>query len=681
MKLRVIHLLFLALCGLLGSPLAAQQSSKSKSKDRFREKTSPSNVVRVRNVREINSPSSDYSPVFYKDGIVFVSARQKSGAQDRKTQETFFELYYSAFDVTEERWPTPPSKFSLEINSALHEGPVTFDRSYKHMFFTRNNSKRGVQKADASGKVRLKIFEAQRGPYDWSDLRELPFNSDTFSCMHPSLSADGRTLYFASDRPGGYGGADIWKVTRSVDGRSWGEPENLGPEVNSPANEVFPYIHVSGTLFFSSNGHNTLGGLDLFFYEKDENGEYVVTNLGEPFNSTADDLGLILEDDGLRGFFASNRDKGFGKDDIYAFTIEKGIEGVEKPQALPAKIQVLDARTGQPLQNAEIRILKPSDDGFVSNEANFYDISLEPIQDRPNAVSLQLTRKNATDLGNPDLYSNVAGEANTEFYRYRSYFLLVSLPGYETAERLVTPETDEVGTLVFALRDAPVCNRAGGIVLSDQLGVRLPSVTLRFVHQNSGRMEIVRTNLNGEFDLCLPLEGDYLVQVEREGYKPESRSVRIDASQRSYQEIRLRPTEVSAGVDSKVALGSPLREGSVILLDKINYEQGQASLNQSAIRYLDALYDLMQRYPTMEVDLVVHTDTRGNAEDNFELSRERGKYAKTYLVYKGISEKRINVIGKGGSEPRNRCRPGVQCTEEEHRENIRMEVKVRKIGA
>lgn len=681
MKTRLILFFTLALFSLAVAPLAAQQSSKSKSKDRFREKTNPSNVVRVRNVREINSAGSDYSPAFYKDGIVFVSSRQKNGAHDKKTQETFFELYFSPFDATEERWPSLPYKFSLEINSALHEGPVTFNRDYNVMFFTRNNSRRGVQKADASGKVRLKIFEARRGPIDWTDLRELPFNSDTFSCMHPSLSADGRTLYFASDRPGGYGGADIWKVDRSADGRSWGEPENLGPLVNTAANEVFPFIHVSGTLFFASNGHNTLGGLDLFFYDKDDNGEYAVTNLGEPFNSPEDDLGLILEDDGTRGFFASSRDKGFGKDDIWAFTIEKGIEGVEKPEALPAKILVVDARSGLPLQNAEIRILKPSDDGFVTSQQNFYDISLEPIQDRPNAVSLQLVRKNAMDMGDPDLYSNLNGEASTDFYKYRSYFLLVSLPGYQTAERLVTPEKDDVGTLRFALRDAPICNRAGGVVLSDQLGVRLPSVNLRFIHQNTGRMEMVRTNLNGEFDLCLPLEGDYLVQVEREGYKPESRSVRIEANQKSYQEIRLRPTEVSAGADSKIALGSPLREGSIILLDKINYEAGQASLNQSAIRYLDALYDLMQRYPTMEVDLIVHTDTRGNAEDNLELSRERGKNAKNYLSYKGIAEKRINVIGKGGSEPRNRCKAGVPCTEEEHRENMRMEIKVRKIGA
>ncbi len=681
MKTRLILFFTLALFGGLASPLAAQQSSKSKSKDRFREKSNSSNIVRVRNVRDLNSPGADYSPAYYKDGLVYVSTKQKNGARDKNTDQTYSELYYSAFDVTAERWPTPPSKFSLEINSTLNEGPATFNRDFNVMFFTRNNSKRGVQKADKTGIVRLKIFEARRGPIDWMDLRELPFNNDSFSCMHPSLSADGRTLYFASDRPGGYGGTDIWKVARSADGRSWGEPENLGPVVNTDANEAYPFIHSSGTLFFSSKGHNSLGGHDIFFYDKDDNGEYVVTNLGEPFNSTQDDRGFIMEDEGTRGFFASNRDQGFGKDDIYAFTIEKGIEGVEKPEPLPAKILIVDARTGQPLQNAEIRILKPSDDGFVTSQQNFYDITLEPLQDRPNAVSLQLIRKNATDMGDPDLYSNAAGEANTDFYKYRSYFLLVSLPGYQTAERLVTPEKDDVGTLRFALRDAPICNRAGGIVMSDQLGVRLASVNLRFIHQNTGRIEMVRTNLNGEFDLCLPLEGDYLVQVDREGYKPESRSVHIDASQRSYQEIRMRPTEVSAGVDSKVALGAPLREGSVILLDKINYENGQAQLNQSAIRYLDALYDLMQRYPTMEVDLVVHTDTRGNAEDNLELSRERGKNAKTYLTYKGINANRINVIGKGGSEPRNRCKAGVPCTEEEHRENIRMEIKVRKIGA
>lgn len=677
MKNRLIHFPLALLC-LFALPLAAQQISRGKSTDRMREKADPTNYVRVQNMRMLNTVGTEYGPVIYQNSLVFVSSREKSGAQDRSTRESFFELYSAQFDQTTERMPTPPNKFSLALNSPLHEGPATFSRDGKTIFFTRNNSKRGVQKADASGKVRLKIFEAHLGPIDWTDLREMPFNSDSFSCMHPSLSADGLTLYFASDRPGGYGGADIWKVERPAIGYGWSEPENLGPVVNSEASEVFPFIHYSGTLFFSSNGHLNLGGLDVFAYETDENGQYVVTNLGKEFNTAADELGFVLDDDGSRGFFSSNRPGGFGKDDIYMFTIEKGLY---KAEPLPAVIQVIDARTGQPLPNAEIRILKPSDDGFVSGREDFYDIFLEPVQDRPNAVSLQLTRKNASDMGEPDQYSDASGQASTEFFRFRSYLVLVHLDGYETTERLITPEKEDVGTVRILMRDAPICYRAGGIVLTEQLGTRLPNVRLRFIHKNSGRIEFVRTNLNGEFDLCLPVEGDYLVEVDREGFKPESISMPVSAQQRAYREVRLRPTETGAVAEGKLPLGAPLREGSIILLDKINYEAGQAALNQSAVRYLDALYDLLQRYPTMEVDLIVHTDTRGNPESNLDLSRERGKYAKNYLVYKGISERRITVIGKGGSEPRNRCKVGVPCSDEEHKQNIRMEVKVRKIGA
>lgn len=677
MKIRLI-LFPLLLLSLLAAPLAAQQTSKGKSTDRMREKADPTNYVRVQNARELNTSSSDYGPVIQQNGLVFVSNREKSGAQDRVTRETFFELYRSQFDETFDRMPTPPNKFSLALNSALHEGPATFSRDGKTIFFTRNNSRKGVQKADASGKVRLKIFEAHLGPVDWMDVHELPINSDSFSCMHPSLSPDGYTLYFASDRPGGYGGADIWQVRRSADGRSWGQPENLGPVVNSEANEVFPFIHYSGTLFFSSNGHINFGGLDMFAYEPDENGQYVATNLGKEFNSPADELGFVLEDDGSRGFFSSNRPGGFGKDDIYIFTIEKGLY---KAEPLPATIQVVDARTGKPLQNAEIRILKPSDDGFISGREDFYDIFLEPLQDRPNAVSLQLTRKNASDMGEPDMYSDSSGEARTDFYRFRSYLVLVHLDGYETTERLITPEKEDVGTVRIPMRDAPICYRAGGIVLTEQLGTRLPNVRLRFIHKNSGRIEFVRTNMNGEFDLCLPVEGDYLVEAEREGFKTESISMPVTAQQRAYREVRLRPTETGAVAEGKLPLGAPLREGSIILLDKINYEPGQGSLNQSAIRYLDALYDLLQRYPTMEVDLIVHTDTRGNPETNLDLSRERGKNAKNYLVFKGIAERRITVVGKGGSEPRNRCKVGIPCSEEEHKQNVRIEVKVRKIGA
>ncbi|MEZ4919211.1 MAG: OmpA family protein [Saprospiraceae bacterium] len=662
---------------LSAAPVFAQNSGKSKSKDRFREKDDPTNVVRVENARFLNSDGNDYSPMYYKNGLVFVSARQKNGPQDKKNGQTFSEIYFAPFDPNGD--PIAPSPFSLEINSSLHEGPVAFSRDFQYMFFTRNNMHKGVQKADKEGKVRLKIYMAKRGRFDWIDVKELSFNSDEYSCLHPSLSADNMRLYFASDMPGGEGGFDLW-YSDYAPGKGWQQPVNMGPEINTPKNELFPYSHVSGTLFFSSDGHKTLGGLDVFYVDELPDGTSEVVNLDEPFNSKKDDLGFIMSDEGTNGFFASDRDKGYGKVDIFAFNIEKGIEGVERPVSKQVELVVTDAKTGQTIQGAAIRILKMSADGFVSsNQEAYYNIDLSPIQDdESNVVNLQLVRKDASEMGAPDLYTNAAGKAQSDFFKYRSYLLLISMDGYQTEEKLFSFEDDAVGPLTIQLRDAPICHRVNGIVATDQFGTRIVNANLKFTHKETGRQEKVRTNLNGEYEICLPLEGEYLVEAKRTGYKSENATVMVFEGQGSYKEIRLEPTEVASGTTPASASG--LKEGSVIVMDRLNFDHNKARLNQKAVRHLDALYDLMKRYPEMEIDLVAHTDVRGEAAENLKLSEERAKNAKAYLVYRGVPEKQINAIGKGEAEPRNRCREGVPCTDDEHQFNVRFEVIVTRIG-
>ena len=655
--------------------LSAQQSSKSKSKDRFREKDDPANVVRVENCRFLNSPGTDYSPVYYKNGLVFVTSRSKNGPQDKKSGGAFSEIFFAPFDPNGE--PIAPGNFSLEVNSALHEGPVSFSRDYKYTSFTRNNMRKGVQKADGSGKVRLKIYMARRGPIDWTDVRELPFNSNEYSCLHPSLSADGNTLYFSSDMPGGFGGFDIY-YSRYLPGGGWQTPVNLGPEVNSNKNEVFPFIHLNGTLFFASDGHNTLGGLDLFYLDIMPDGSKEIVNLGEPFNSDKDDLGFIMDDEGKHGFFGSAREQdSYGKDDIFSFRIEKGIEGVEKPESRPVSLVVTDARTGQALQGAAIRILKPSDDGFVSSSRQaYYEIDLAPLQDgAANVVSLQLKRKDAEDLGPADLYTNANGKAGADLFKYRSYLLLVSLDGYQTTERFFSFETDEVEDIRIVLQDAPKCHKVTGIVSTDQLGTRIVNAGLRFTHKQSGQQARGRSNLNGEFEICLPLEGEYLLQVERDGFKPENANVMVFAGQSAFKEVRLRPTELGSG---GVAAGA-FQSGSIMIMDRLNFEPNKATLNQFAVRHLDAVYELMQRYQSMEIDLIAYTDARGDTAKNLTLSEERAKNAKTYLAYRGIAETRIHAMGKGEQNLRNQCGKGVNCTEEEHQLNVRYEVLVRKM--
>lgn len=172
-----------------------------------------------------------------------------------------------------------------------------------------------------------------------------------------------------------------------------------------------------------------------------------------------------------------------------------------------------------------------------------------------------------------------------------------------------------------------------------------------------------------------------MVQIDREGFLPENYSLTTQPGQKAFNEVRMRPTEVGVKEEELLPLASGIKTGSVMVMDRIRFEEGKATLNQSAIRHLDALYELMMRYPEMEVELTVHTDARGDAADNMAISAERAKNCKTYLTYRGIAEKRIQAAGKGETEIRNRCTEGVECPEEEHKHNQRIEIKVKRIGA
>lgn len=685
----------LLLCWTVTAVVAQQNTNKSKSRDRFRERgdasteaveqlksnnamipDDPDNVVRIRNAANINTELNDASPAYYKDdGIVFASSR-KNGPRDPRTNLTFTELYFAPFDINKE--PAFRQSFQLTTNRDLNEGQVTFAKNGKQMFFTCNNNNKGSRVAGRDGRIRLKIYEATRGKYEWENIRELPFNSDNYDCKHPTLSPDGSRMYFSSNMAGGEGGFDIWVVEKIPGVEGWSKPVNLGPQVNSKKDETFPFMHEGGTLFFSSNGRIGVGGFDIFMLNKNEDNSVEIFNLGSNFNSEKDDVGFILNADGNAGYLTSNREGGKGKDDIYVFTIEKGINKLRKPVARPVKIVVSDAKTGAPIKGVSLRVFQPSEDGFISaNKKSAYQMQLMPIQGRPDALSFQLVRKGAEELGNPDYYTNASGEAKALFLPFRTYLVLATFEGYASAEKMFTLNSDASGTLRLTLNDAPFCHRVGGIVLTDQLGTRIAFANLRFTHKASGRQETVRTNMNGEFDVCVPEAGDYTVTIERAGFLPGNFTVKATREGVINQEMRLRPTDLNG--DTKQPLSGIMREGFVMVMDKVKFETGRSTLNQTAVKHLDGIYDVMKQFPNMEIDIVAHTDSRGDAKENMDISLERARNARLYLTHRGISEKRINVVGKGESEPRNHCKDGVQCTDADYQFNERLEIRVRKV--
>jgi len=675
--MKYLNVILLLPCLLLFVAAEAQNSAKAKSKDRFREKDDPDNPTTIFNEVAANSEDMDLAPAFYKNGVVFVSNRKSKGGRDRKTGEAFFSLWFSPGDPNGKL--TPASSLPLEVTTTKNEGPVTFSRDFKTLIYSQNDNKDGVPKAGRDGKIHMKIYVANDNGREWKRQGEMPFCSSEYDCMYPSLSTDNRRLYFSSNMPGGHGGFDIYYTDLSDAG--WTKPTNAGPIINSDADERFPFIAQSGTLFFSSNGHNTLGGYDLFFANPTPEGFQEVYNLNAPYNTPANETSIIVDFDGKTGFFTSDREPGMGGLDIFSFKSAKGIQGIEKPKVIPAEIVVVDASTNEPLQGASIHLLEPSDDGFVSSKSNnFYDLDLLPVQDQKNALSMQLTRKDGDALGNPDLTTNTQGKASVDLTRYKSYFVLVNLEGYVTGDRLIVADKLENGKLRFSLRVQPPCMRAGGTVVTQKFGTRISNATVKFTHARTGFITLARTTMNGQFDACLPEEGNYIVTVEKSGFKTEDFRLTARPNDPQFNEVTLTPEVENATADDVAPLANGLRQGSVIVMDKIFYEYNKATLNYSAVRHLDALYELLLKYPEMQVDLVSHTDTRGKADANMELTEERSKNAKTYLTYRGISADRIGAYGKGETEPRNHCLEGVECNDQQHQENNRLEIRIVKMG-
>ena len=304
----------------------------------------------------LNSAYSDYGPAYWGNNIVFATSRDTTGLViriDGWTNHSFTELYMAPLNNDS---LGKPVRFSKRIETKMHESTPVFSSDGKTVYFTRNNYNGGKLQKDGSGQVLLKIYRATLQGDKWTDITELPFNSNNYSMAHPALSPDGKVLYFASDMPGSYGQSDIFKVTVNDDG-TFGNPENLGTTINTQGKETFPFIDTEGHLYFASDGHPGLGGLDIYI-AKPESGVFAKAyNLGEPVNSKTDDFAFIINTQSKTGFFSSNRSGGSGYDDIYAFKEIKEIE-MDCKQLLTGT--VTNEKTGESLSDATVSIFDES---------------------------------------------------------------------------------------------------------------------------------------------------------------------------------------------------------------------------------------------------------------------------------------------------------------------------------
>ncbi len=295
--------------------------------------------VSVTNIRVINTPHNDFVAVPYGEGIMYNSYAKDNKCDTCSIQSLKFASKQADGDCSFSAGVSVPNQLEAKHNY----GAATFAPDGEMMILSQNNTT--PRKSDRRKTMKL-TTSIKSDQNSWVKGEDLPFNSNEFETTHPFLSADGQTLYFASDRPGGIGGMDIWKVTKQ--GETWGTPMNLGAPINSPGNELFPAISATGALSYSSNRAGGLGGLDLYTATM-ENGAWTTANLGAPFNSMADDLGYVENADGESGYLTSNRAGGQGEDDIYCWKVNKA----------PVILAVEDANTSKRLPGADINVLGP----------------------------------------------------------------------------------------------------------------------------------------------------------------------------------------------------------------------------------------------------------------------------------------------------------------------------------
>jgi len=272
----------------------------------------------------INTSASEFGAIQQGNNVIFAAPRKEAQGLGKRfgwNGQQYLDLYSVPVDKIHlgDSVATP---FAEKLNTKLHEATLTFTKDGKTVYFTRNSSVKGKRKTDDKKVTHLQLFKANLVDGVWTNITPLPFNANEYSTEHPALSADEKTLYFASDMPNGFGSFDIYQVAIHKDG-TFGNPINLGETINTPKREQFPFASKNGNLYFSSNGHPNFGSLDVFVAKKTKEGFAKPDNVGLPVNSGYDDFAFTINPDTKEGFFASNRLGGEGGDDIYKIVEDK----------------------------------------------------------------------------------------------------------------------------------------------------------------------------------------------------------------------------------------------------------------------------------------------------------------------------------------------------------------------
>lgn len=594
-----------------------QQQAMSKIKDLLKEKRYEVSPV------EFNSAQADFGAVVFEDQVLFTSDREVDIAIKRKYawNEHPYLNVFSTKDKEGEQ--ADVDLFAEELKSHFHDGPLSIRPDGRQLLLTRSNMGTVFPKLDDHGVNHLKLHIANRvADGSWGPLTELAFNGDGYSTAHGSFSADGKRIYFASDRQGSIGGSDIWYVEKNGD--DWSEPVNMGTEINTEGDEMFPVVHKQ-KLYFTSNGHLGLGGLDLFVTALIDE-KYVVKNLGYPMNTNMDDFGIFIREDGHAGFIASNREGGMGDDDIYRFTL-------------------LEEETFERKLEATLREKGSGDliEGLTINVTNI---------DGNELTTLTADENGKVSLVVPDSVKQVRFSVVDE--AYHPFSCAIELGAEEnTCELELIPYTEYgiTGTLYANSGSKPL------------EGVEF------LVSSSVTDSRQFTSHKDGKFTVRLEADKDYDIEFYKDEYLPLI--VR-------YSTKGKKPGIVD--LNEIVDLNMKGLEEELVIEGEILYDFDKSDIRKDATAKLDRVVNFLKCNPDVVVKVSSHTDVIGTVEWNDHLGRRRSSSVADYLMSKGIGRSRIKTYSYGESKPKVKVAGETKENEKQHQPNRRSEIEILKIS-
>ncbi len=560
----------------------------------------------------INTATSEFGAARIDSNLVYSASRKHALALPklyRWNNENYLDIYSHPIDKIN-LGDSLSTSLSNNINSKMHEGTFAITKDRKTIYFTRNSKK----KTEDDKISNLKIYRAEYIDGAWKNIIALPFNSDDFSTEHPALSPDETKLYFSSDREGGFGSFDLYVVNIQKDG-FFGNPINLGKEINTDKKEQFPFVDKEGNLYFASNGHPGFGLLDVFVSKK-ENGNFTKPdNLGLPVNSGYDDFSLSLDPDSNTGYFSSNRPGGKGSDDIYSFAETKPLVIEDCKQFIAGVLT--DKTTKLPLPNA----------------------SIELVDANGNRIENITTSKDASFKFQISCSSEYRIKAHKDGYEDNSRNIVSDIERNDVKDGSLT---------LYSIEEREV-QKTKALLAKKEAAEKAALAEIKRQKEQAKIAALER--LQKEQEIA------HQQKAEQEKEKRE-RLKKIDA--------------IIAKEDAIV------KEKDLIIIktEEIHFDYSLWYLRREARERLAKVIDIMKQNPGMVIEIGTHTDIRGNAEYNRNLSQKRADSAKEFMVKNGISPERVIAKGYGESQPIVECETVESCTEEDHEWNRRCELIV-----